>query len=332
MFNGDLDREKFMALCCEPLPIIPSVSIKDKEPSEILDAFLEMRNNLIEYAKEYEELHPGEKPPIDGCKDCSQFRKGAWSPKEKTPYINFSMYPSPCQCKCIYCNVCTPKVEFTEELKQKYEKVFSVVDEAINRDLLAPNTRFQVACGEITIHPYKEKIYKYVENRCATFYTNAFKFDEKIAEFLSKSPLNTINLSIDAGLSDTWEKVKGFNNFEKVLDNLYKYYKASNSHNQIAIKYIVLPGINDSEEDFKNLINILKRLKIAKLDVSRDTNYKYDKSYDKTKLIYSVAILYILCKLNKINPILYNTFSKEEQFMILETAKIIAKGINGSSN
>ena len=59
-----------------------------------------------------------EKPDIIGCKDCVQFRKANWETKNEISRVNFSMYPSPCQCKCIYCNVNKGKFELTEEIKE----------------------------------------------------------------------------------------------------------------------------------------------------------------------------------------------------------------------
>ena len=128
VFNGDLDKVNLMAFCCEPLSTIPGCSVKELKVEEILDSFLKMRESIIETSKKFAEKNPGsdEKPDIIGCKDCVQFRKANWETKNEISRVNFSVYPSPCQCKCIYCNVNKGKFELTEEIKEQYEKVFDV--------------------------------------------------------------------------------------------------------------------------------------------------------------------------------------------------------------
>ena len=76
-----------------------------------------------------------------------------------------------------------------------------------------------------------------VKGKTANFYTNAFVFDEDIAQNMHNNPNSFINLSIDAGTPQTWKKVKGFDNFDKVTDNLVKYYVNCARPGQITLKY-----------------------------------------------------------------------------------------------
>lgn len=333
MFNGHLDDGNFMAFCCEAKSDRPGISIKERTVTESLDAFLEYRNLIIEASKKFAEENPDSDgiPPIAGCKDCIQFKKAEWETKETATRVNFSIYPSPCQCKCIYCNIHKVKFETSEEIREKYEKVFSIVDESINRNLIDGNTRYQISCGEIAIHPYKDRIYEYVKDKPAEFFTNCFKFDENIAESLRNSPESKINLSIDAGLSDTWHKVKGVNNFEKVIENLVKYHNATQDPNQITLKYIVMPGLNTTEEDFTNLISIMNSLNITRLGISRDLRNKYKSLVEKTELIYATSYLTVLCVANGIECFFHDTFSEEEESMISKTIDLIIEELENSN-
>ena len=76
-------------------------------------------------------------------------------------------------------------------------------------------------------------------------------------------------LSIDCGTPETWRKIKGFNNFDKAIENLEKYREYTTRPNQIRFKYIILPGINDSADDYEGLIEIMKRLDIRILHEMR---------------------------------------------------------------
>ena len=45
VFNGNLDNEKLMACCCEPLNNIPGCSVKELKAGEVLDSFIKMRED-----------------------------------------------------------------------------------------------------------------------------------------------------------------------------------------------------------------------------------------------------------------------------------------------
>lgn len=137
------------------------------------------------------------------------YQKNQWGSDGLVHYVNLSMYPAPCQCKCIYCAIQRDKKFMnasTEEAKKAYDKLFEMLEYAVEHEIIAPDARWQVSSGEITIHPYKDRIIELVKNKSSIFYTNCFLFDEKIAGILHDNPNSAINLSIDAGLPQTWKK------------------------------------------------------------------------------------------------------------------------------
>lgn len=137
--------------------------------------------------------------------------------------------------------------------------------------------KWQVASGEVTIHPYKKRMLELMKDKTSKFLTNCFIYDNQIAEILKSNPHSCINLSIDAGTAETWHKVKGVNNFRNVLENLSKYSNSCISPEQITLKYIILPGINDNKNDYQGVIDIMKKLKIKSLIISRDNRFKIEK-------------------------------------------------------
>ncbi|MNP26616.1 hypothetical protein D3C76_1194780 [compost metagenome] len=66
-------------------------------------------------------------------------------------------------------------------------------------------------------------------------------------------------------------------NFDKAMDNLAKYSARSIRPGQITLKYIILSGVNDNLEDYRGVIEIMKRLKIEKLIISRDNRIMSEK-------------------------------------------------------
>jgi len=211
-----------------------------------------------------------------GCHKCSFFKEKDWEPGGNglINHVILACYPSPCQSKCVYCYKWDDDiVKFDAALHEApYEKVFQFLEYIQEKNYVASDAMWDVSSGEITIHPYKDRIYELVRGKQVAFFTNCFLYDEQIGNHLSESPASYIHFSIDAGTPNTWHKIKGVNNFETVTDNLVKYYARCSRNGQITLKYIILPGINDNLADYKSVIEIMKILKTNKLSISRDTS------------------------------------------------------------
>lgn len=233
------------------------------------------------------------------CSKCPLYRKAEWKPDGLIHAISLAMYPSPCQCHCIYCHVyedcdnVTPNAR-TEEA---YEHLFGLLERIKESGMLAPDFAWQVTCGEISIHPYKKRFLDLVRGTPTIFFTNSFKYDEGIAQHLRDHTYSQLFLSIDAGTSETWKKVKGVDNFEQVVSNLVKYYNSMVAEGQIRFKYIVLPGINDTWEDYVSFVNIAKLLKVANIHIARDYTNKVSMGpEERTILVSAAAYLLALCQ------------------------------------
>jgi adenine C2-methylase RlmN of 23S rRNA A2503 and tRNA A37 len=160
-----------------------------------------------------------------------------------------------------------------------------------------------------------------VKNRRAAFFTNCFIYDEAIENNLKVNPNSSIDLSIDAGTPESWAKVKGVDNFDEVVANLYKYAKACSIPDQITLKYIILPDFNDDWNDFLGVVKIMKDLNISYITLSRDVTTKYDDTPDpENKLITAAAFFLILISKNKLKCS-FAFFSPEEQQQIVALAR-----------
>lgn len=310
--NGRIDGDApSITLCCEGIPGMPRVGFCETA-EESLRAFAGM--STLVAAESVRTTDDSRRHFTAGCAHCANFREGDYHIDGLIHYVNLSMYPAPCQSRCIYCSVHRENQDTSgEAAKAAYEKLFDMLELADRCGILAPNAAWQISSGEIAIHPYRDRIMRLVEGRAAMFYTNCMKFDEAIAKNLHDNPNSAINLSIDAGTPQTWRKIKGVDNFEKVLDNLTRYYHASAQRGQITMKYIVLPDINDIYEDYISLMEIMKTLQVKHLTLSRDTRKKYNMTpEDRIKLTGAAAYLLALCHKNGISNDMF-TYTQEEQ-------------------
>jgi len=72
--------------------------------------------------------------------------------------------------------------------------------------------------------------------------------------------------SLDAGTAETYAKIHGVDLFDKVCYNLEQYAR----HGLVELKYIILPNINDNENDIFGFLSLCERIKNTDIAVSRD--------------------------------------------------------------
>lgn len=274
MFSGSEQR---LAFCCpqsSDMPLgVPEIDPEDT-PARSFEKLIEMRANIIsESVKLALYPHTREQHTVQ-CADCISYNKNNWSVGGDgfIHMVTLGFYPSPCQCKCIYCGIHKSKEYplIDEKAAGNYSRSFDLIGYALENKMIVPGALWDVNCGEITVHPFKDKIYALIKDRKARFFTNCFIFDEAIGENLKANQGSSIYLSIDAGTPETWHKVKGVNNFKSVADNLVKYYSCASRQEQIAFKYIILPDINDNRKDFIGVIKIMKALDMQIITISRE--------------------------------------------------------------
>jgi wyosine [tRNA(Phe)-imidazoG37] synthetase (radical SAM superfamily) len=319
MFNERIDTDgKCISPCCEGIEDRPRIGFKDTG-RETMEDFMRYRSELIAELTRLATLPGGAgeaRKYTAGCARCANFQaEGFGKADEFVRYVNLSMYPAPCQAKCIYCGFrIANHLAFDKNLHAGYyERLFEALEYAKQNGMIAPDAKWDVASGEITIHPYKDRIMELVKGQTAVFATNCFIFDGKIADNLGANPRSTINLSIDCGTPGTWRRVKGVDNFDAAMGNLAKYREASARPGQITLKYIVLPGINDNLADYLAVAEIMKTLGTKRLSIARDVRIKYSgDERGREALVGAAARLVATLKNNGLEPAGMDTYAPEE--------------------
>lgn len=312
-----IDRtSEWFTPCCNLSIIGPKSKVAD-DPEESLNNFIELRHNMIEENRRVYQTDDKERIYTNACQYCTSYVVNDWSDNtDKISFMNLSMAPATCQSKCMYCGFIQQDNSITTQSKESYERLFKILEFIKMNNMTEKNVLWQLSSGEITIHPYKKRLLELVDGLNVSFLSNCFVFDFGIADHLRKNPKSTLNLSIDSGRSITWRKVKGVNNFCKVLENLKRYcsYVNQDAVQQITLKYIVMPGINTDIRDYTGVINIMKENKIWNLIISRDTGVSYDISDDKyMNLLTNISDLAYMCKINGFNyDLTYTLFSESE--------------------
>jgi len=297
------DRIQCASFCCENLEEIPTVPLCDSGKESIHNIMVKRQQML---------LNPFSWGKL--CVTCTGYELNRHKTSEQITYVNLSMLPAPCQCRCIYCeNQNTASVNLSPSDEKNYDRVFGALEYANTRGLIANDARWQISSGEITIHPYKDRLLRLVHNKATLFFTNCFIYDEQIASNLLHNARSCINLSIDSGTGKTWYNVKGVDNFSKIVENVDRYHANSVRNGQITLKYIMLPNVNNRLDDYVGVIELMKSWGVSELTISRDITEKYVMNSDyQNDLINSVRDFVSVLRENSFRFVLHS-FSFEEK-------------------
>ena len=234
----------------------PVVSKRDSYEKTILD-FLKTRDRIIE------DLNTNSPETISSpCLGCHEVKEGLWYINRRIRLLRISM-ESFCNFKCVYCHQYFDK--YDDIMQATFEDSIKFLYYLKNNKYIDGRTLILCSAGEVTAHPMREKLLDFLQDNPCWIYSNASAYNNKIAEILTKDGSRLVS-SIDAGTQKTFKKIKGVDLFDTVCDNLGRY--AQNGF--VQLKYIVLPGLNDNEEDVSGIIDVCKRTKIKQLSISRN--------------------------------------------------------------
>jgi pyruvate-formate lyase-activating enzyme len=245
-------------LCCETRESLPiSLPYSNMSSEEIYGEYLEMRKKTIE------SLALGN----DGvCKGCDKIKDAYYSLISDDVNIRQLAFGAGfvCQFKCIYCE----HIQQPLETRQKEtNRMIEFVRWMQDKRIINNETRITIANGEITINPrFKEILELFSQNPCAIL-TNGMIYRQEIANML-RSERNNLNVSLDSGTPETFRKVKGVDCYDEVCDNITKYAEYAHE-GSVNLKYILIPGINDRNEDIDGFLRICNEIN-ATVTLSRD--------------------------------------------------------------
>lgn len=264
-----------MASCFQPEGIRPCVhgtyqgpllaSKEELAKEEITyETIVTRRQNII---KQINSAHPKEDLP---CLTCSHLTEKEES-EVNTEYLGGKKLPAgfniqhytACNQRCTFC-------QYTIDdywVKPQYDPL-KYFDLFKSKGKLRGNNWIDFSGGETTLLKDFDRILKYlIDNDLGAIvvYTNATKFKESLFSALKNSK-NTpeydrriiLTTSLETGNPSTYKKIRGRDDFEKVIANLIKY-KSSGSKN-IWLKYIITPE-NETEDDLWSFIFAMCTLK-----------------------------------------------------------------------
>ena len=177
----------------------------------------------------------------------------------KFPYIRLSI-SDVCNFKCGYCLPDGYKIDKSDN------RTFINIEEIgrLTRALSELGvSKIRLTGGEPTVRKDFFEIIKIIKENSGikktVITTNGYRLD-KVANDIKNSGLDGINISIDSLNAATFKKITGHDRLEEILRGIKNLQKLN--FKNIKINAVLLKGVNDSEKDFNDWAEFVKKNEI----------------------------------------------------------------------
>ena len=106
--------------------------------------------------------------------------------------------------------------------------------------------------------------------------SSGIKYSKTLADALRENCASLV-ISPDCGSKEMYLKIKRVKAFDIVWENIKKYSDYSNN-NSVKVKYIVIPGVNDTKDEIDKFFNCVLKSGVRSVSVSIEQNW-YHKYY-----------------------------------------------------
>lgn len=221
---------------------------------------------------------------VEQCRGCIFFETKEWTNKDYIDSIIVDHFTR-CNCNCVYC--------YTEEDKKAYNNlktynILPIIKDMFKYKILLPGGAIGFGGGEPTIlEEFEELVELLLEHKFENIRinTSGIKYSPIIAKGISTGQI-TVVVSMDSATKETYKKIKQIDAFDKVCENIIKYSASQTSPGLVVNKYIIIPGMNDSEEEIEKWIDFNKSHKIESLAIDVENSWcnKFKETHDSSIL------------------------------------------------
>jgi len=182
--------------------------------------------------------------------------------------IDLSPDKKRCNFDCIYCELEPAKPVNSYDNPPKVDEIFDEVKEAVKKyefDILTITSN-----GEPTLYPYLNDLIdklKTLNKKLLILSNSSTIMNKDIQEALKK--LDIVKLSLDAVTPKIFKKIdRPFKEIkiEDIIKGIIEFRKIYKG--ELIIEILVVKGINDNEDEFKKLNEVLAKINPDRVDIS----------------------------------------------------------------
>ncbi len=201
-------------------------------------------DKVFEFKKMMKDMHKrGEIYPK--CEGCIFLEEKDWPDDHtKISMINLD-YWTKCNSCCSYCHTMQDKKAYN---KFKNYNFLPILNDMIKRDILRPNGHVSFGGGEVTLLKEFDKLLNIFMDfgfPLTRIHSSCILYSKAIEKGLKNGCVDLI-VSVDSGSKELHRKIKGVPSYDKVWKNLKKYASNQKDPYAVKVKYILIPGENDS--------------------------------------------------------------------------------------
>ena len=182
--------------------------------------------------------------------------------------IDLSPDKKRCNFDCIYCELEPAKPVDIYDNPPSVDEIFEETKKAVDEfkfDVLTITSN-----GEPTLYPYLNELIDKLKtlNKKLLILSNSSTIDNKEIQNALKK-LDIVKLSLDSANEKTFKKIDRPSksiNLQNIINGIIEFRKIYKG--ELIIEILVVKGINDKEEEFKKLNDVLAKIKPDRVDIS----------------------------------------------------------------
>ena len=207
--------------------------------------------------------------PRKECANCQHLHEIDELPQRKLKQVLLSPWQI-CNSDCVYClGHVAPRDEKSDGYQEFFKiheepyDMLEIVKDMVDKKIIDTSAKMNFAGGEPTLYPKFDAIIDYlVDNKFDNIilHTNNIQYSKAVERGIKENCISLM-ISIDAGTKKCHEQVKRVVSFDKVWKNFHNYAKVKPKHydKKLATKFVIVPGMNDSEKEIHEFVKKSKQ-------------------------------------------------------------------------
>lgn len=224
--------------------------------------------NHIFFVKRNHRTHQKNQRDLPACEGCYNLREDDWDDDDYISYINFDHW-SQCNSDCIYCGVRKNK-------PKAKNNILKAIKELIKTGKFKNTGEITFQGGEPTLlKEFDSLLNLFLRQGCKIrIHSSGILFNRTIRQGIKNGAV-TVVISPDSATEDVYKSIKRVDKSKQVWNTIRHYRKnlKPEFQNLVKVKYIIIPGVNDSLVEVDEFFNKIKKLDIKSLIV--DIEYTY---------------------------------------------------------
>lgn len=202
-------------------------------------------DKFFAFKKEIKDLHKSGGTYYK-CEGCIYLEEQEWYESDQFNFFNLD-YWTYCNCNCIYCHTHNKKDYYNT--KKNYD-FLPILKDMIDKNLLMRGGDVSFGGGEVCLlKEFEECLQIFLDyDYFIRIHTGCIDYSNVIEDGLRRGKVDLI-VSVDSGTEEMHARIKEVKTYDRVWDNLRRYAAIQQNRELVKVKYIVIPGVNDTHEE-----------------------------------------------------------------------------------